>query len=115
MLSLSARRSTADFESTDFGDRSIDKRELGRGEGDDESDLVEPALGILLTLGVSGDVLLFGESDNPDFVAFVDLLFGVSNMPDLGLEGSIVETAWDGVEGRRGTGWGRGEGKKSGR
>lgn len=64
------------FDSADFGNRSIEERSFGTGEdgfgtgedgfvmeeGDPESNLVEPFLVVLLTLGVSGAVLPFGAT-----------------------------------------------------
>lgn len=58
----------AGFDSTDFGDRSTDKRAFCTGDGNAESDLVDPVLPSLLTLEVAGVVLLFGVSDKPDLL-----------------------------------------------
>lgn len=70
------------FDSTDFGDRSIEERDFGTGEdgfgagevgfgtgeGDPESDLVDPFLAILLILGVADAVFPFKASDRPDLL-----------------------------------------------
>lgn len=52
------------FELMDRGERSTERREFWREEGESVSDLVTPLLS-LLTLGVAGDDLA-GVSDNPD-------------------------------------------------
>lgn len=75
------------MDSADFGDRSSKERDFGTGEdgfatdgdtfgtgedgfcageGEPESDLVDPFLGTLLTLGVADVVLPFEASDRPD-------------------------------------------------
>ncbi|THU44347.1 hypothetical protein C4D60_Mb02t06450 [Musa balbisiana] len=75
------------LDSADFGDRSSKERDFGTGEdgfatdgdtfgtgedgfcageGEPESDLVDPFLGTLLTLGVADVVLPFEASDRPD-------------------------------------------------
>lgn len=76
VLIFGDRRSTAGFEVTDLGERSTDKREACRGEGESVSDLVPPRISLLTTLGVAGDALLLG-------VAGDALLFGVSDKVDL--------------------------------
>lgn len=52
-------RSMAGLEVTDRGDRSTERREFckGEGEGESDSDLATPLLLGLLTLGVAGDAL----------------------------------------------------------
>lgn len=64
VLPFDKRRSAVGFESTDLGERSIERREFGSGEDELESDLAG-ALAILLTLGVAGVVLLGRVSDKP--------------------------------------------------
>jgi len=45
------------LEVTDRGDRSTERREFCKGEGESDSDLATPLLVGLLTLGVAGDAL----------------------------------------------------------
>lgn len=52
----------------DLGDRSIERRGICIGEGKSESVFADPALPILLTLGVAGVVLLLEASDKPDLI-----------------------------------------------
>lgn len=60
------RRSTVGFESTDLGERSMEWRGFWVGEGELGSDLSDPALPTLETLGVAGLSLLLEASDKPD-------------------------------------------------
>ena len=53
---LGDRRSMLGLEETDRGDRSIERREFCKGDGESDSDLATPLVG-LLTLGVAGDAL----------------------------------------------------------
>jgi len=64
LVTFGARRSIVGFELMDRGDRSTERRELCKGDGESDSDLATPRLS-LLTLGVAGDGLL-GVSDKPD-------------------------------------------------
>lgn len=65
-MTLGERRSAADLEGTERGERSMERREFWRGEGESDSDLGIPLLPIgLLTLGVAGDALP-GVSDKED-------------------------------------------------
>jgi hypothetical protein len=50
-------RSMVGSEVTDRGDRSTERREFCKGEGESDSDLATPLLVGLLTLGVAGDAL----------------------------------------------------------
>lgn len=52
------------FEGTDRGDRSTERRELCKGEGESDSNLATPLLS-LATLGVAGEAL-WGVSDKAD-------------------------------------------------
>lgn len=67
---LGERRSAAAvFEGTERGERSMERREFGRGEWESESDLGIPLLPTgLLTLGVAGDALFGGVSDKEDLL-----------------------------------------------
>lgn len=61
VVGLGDFRSTAGFEFTDCGDRSTERREFCKGDGDSDSDLDTP----LPTLLALGDALL-GVSDKLD-------------------------------------------------
>ncbi len=50
-------RSMVGLDVTDRGDRSTERREFCKGEGESDSDLATPLLVGLLTLGVAGDAL----------------------------------------------------------
>lgn len=70
------------FDSADFGDRSFKERSFGTGEdsfgkgedgfamgdGDPESNLEEPFLVVLVTLGVGGVALPFEASEELDLL-----------------------------------------------
>lgn len=60
VVTFGDRRSMVGLEGTERGERSTERREFWRGEGESVSDLAIPLLG--LTLGVAGDALL-GVSD----------------------------------------------------
>lgn len=68
-LTFGDRRSAVGFEVTVRGDRSMETRGLGNGDGVSDSDFVTPRL-TLLILGVAGVTLLLGVSDNPDLCKF---------------------------------------------
>lgn len=57
MLSFGDRRSTKGFEVTGLGDRSIERRELCKGDSESVSDFEIPLLNLGI-LGVAGDTLL---------------------------------------------------------
>ncbi|KAF7836551.1 WEB family protein [Senna tora] len=84
-LCFGVLRATGSFELADRGDRSIEGREFGKGDGDSGSVLGTPLLS-LLTLGVAGDVL-FGVCAAGDVLFGVcvagDPLLGVSDKVDL--------------------------------
>lgn len=74
-MSFGDRRSMLGLAATERGDRSMESRELCKGDGESDSDLAAPTpLLSLLTLGVAGDALLGVAGD---------ALLGVSDKEDL--------------------------------